>query len=175
MVLMDTLKPAGSCMVLMDTLKPAGSCMVLMDTLKYIEQGRQFREDQTTSKKLGRHDPSERNHRNSQQLLNKYKDQRKWTKKHHTTNPEDVRTQKLYFLHKVQRTTYKLHPIISCCSGPTSCYGHQHGVLASTPDPMTTSNCNPLNNVLQELLEQILQQNMFELQQTSRVPVSPQH
>ena len=47
---------------------------MVMDTSKYIKEDRQFLEDQTTCKKLG-HDHSERNHRNSQQLLNKYKDQ----------------------------------------------------------------------------------------------------
>ena len=77
------------------TIKPAdkGSCIVVMDISNYIEEeGRQFLEDRTTYKKL----------EIANKLLNKYI-QDEWTWKHHTMNPEYVRTQRFYFLHKVHK------------------------------------------------------------------------
>ena len=91
----------------------------VMNTSKYIEEGIQFLEYQTTYQNL-ENDPSKEITETAQQLLNKYKDQGKideWTRKHDTMNLEDVRTQRLYFLCKVHKTPYKCR-FISCRKQP---------------------------------------------------------
>ncbi len=94
---------------------------MVQDTVDYLQQGLKELEDKNTyveiEEEVSRITVTKVNNLISQfhqeGVLTQYQ------KDKYTTNLEDVRPQRLYFLHKVHKTPHQLRPIVSCCSGPT--------------------------------------------------------
>ena len=98
-----------------------GSCIVAIDTAQYIAEGLHHLSDTSIYKKLDRDRILEVTHKAN------------WAVRHHASikmidrlqegcvhkQPDQTRTEEMYFLRKVHKTPHKIRPIVSCSSGPT--------------------------------------------------------
>ncbi len=105
------------------TIKPAdkGSCIVVTDTQRYLKEGLEELADSNVYVEL-EEDPSLATDRTSNAILEKHCRQgmiTQHTLDKYSTNPDNVRQQRMHFLRKVHKSPHQLRPIVSCCSGPT--------------------------------------------------------
>ncbi len=94
---------------------------MVIDTQRYLKEGLEELADSNVYVAL-EEDSSLATARTSNAILEKHCRQgmiTQHTLDKYSTNPDNVRQQRMYFLRKVHKSPHQLRPIVSCCSGPT--------------------------------------------------------
>ena len=98
-----------------------GSCIVVIDTNVYIEEGLTRLSDTSLYKQLDKDRTFETAHKANWAVQHHVNTGaiNHWTESTLYKNPDQARTQDLYFLRKVHKDQHTIRPIVSCSSGPT--------------------------------------------------------